>query len=89
MGLCFPKQCTLEEVQFFTKDLIFNYAAGVGWTNITVEYNAVSNDVDNQSQMTTGAYITFGILALAFSFVLIGNIVELSTCGDQESLKEE
>jgi hypothetical protein len=39
--------------------------------------------------MTTGAYITFGILALAFSFVLIGNIVELSTCGDQESLKEE
>jgi hypothetical protein len=49
MGLCFPKQCTLEEVQFFTKDLIFNYATGVGWTNITVEYNAVSNDVDNQS----------------------------------------
>jgi hypothetical protein len=39
--------------------------------------------------MTTGAYITFGILAIAFSFVIIGNIIELSTCGDQESLKEE
>lgn len=89
MGLCFPKQCTLDEVQFFTKDLIYNYAAGVGWTNITVEYNAVSNDVDSQSQMTTGSYITFGILAIAFFFVIIGNIIELSTCGDQESLKEE
>jgi hypothetical protein len=39
--------------------------------------------------MTTGAYITFGILAIAFSFVIIGNIIELSTCGDQESLKED
>lgn len=39
--------------------------------------------------MSIGALITFGILAIAFSFVLIGNVIELSTCGDQESLKEE
>lgn len=32
--------------------------------------------------MTTGTYISFGILAIAFLFVIIGNFVELSTCGD-------
>ena len=46
MGLCFPKQCSLDEIKYFTNDLIYNYAVGVGWSNISVEYSASSNDVD-------------------------------------------
>jgi hypothetical protein len=44
MGLCFPKQCSIEEVRGFTEDLIKGYAQGVGWTDaqggsdITIDY---------------------------------------------------
>jgi hypothetical protein len=31
MGLCFPKQCTPDEVSYYTSDLIKGYAEGVGW----------------------------------------------------------
>jgi hypothetical protein len=39
--------------------------------------------------MTTGSFMTFGILGIAFIFVILGNTIELSTCGDQDRLKEE
>ena len=43
MGLCFPKQCTMDEVRYFTEDLITGYATGVGWTDVSVEYHDASN----------------------------------------------
>lgn len=42
MGLCFPKQCTKEEVEYFTHDLIQGYASGVGWSNINIDYHTAS-----------------------------------------------
>ena len=42
MGLCFPKQCTQDEVSYFTSDLIKGYAEGAGWTNVEVSYHMAS-----------------------------------------------
>ena len=42
MGLCFPKQCTVDEVRYFTQDLIVGYAEGVGWKDVKVDYHPAS-----------------------------------------------
>lgn len=42
MGLCFPKQCTVDEVRDFTSGLITGYAEGVGWKNVQIDYHPAS-----------------------------------------------
>ena len=42
MGLCFPKQCTEQEVRGYTEELIRGYAEGIGWTGVTVDYHRAS-----------------------------------------------
>jgi len=49
MGLCFPKQCTLDEVRYFTEELIRGYAEGAGWTGVSVDYHAASQYDDEQT----------------------------------------
>jgi hypothetical protein len=48
MGLCFPKQCTKDEVIGFTKELIQGYAKGVGWTGVNGK-----EDVDVEYSMSS------------------------------------
>ena len=46
MGLCFPKECTVDEVEYLTKDLIIGYAKGIGWENPKISYYAATaNDI--------------------------------------------
>jgi len=47
MGLCFPKQCTKQEVRYFTSELIEGYAKGAGWENVQIDYHMASQFNDN------------------------------------------
>lgn len=82
MGLCFPSQCTVEEVDYFTRELIETYATGVGWQGVTVTYTAASKDNAEESKMTTGAAVTLSLLALGLLVALFGTGIEVGTIGD-------
>jgi len=88
MGLCFPKQCTTEDVRTYTEELITGYATGVGWTNVSVSYYAASkNDQETSSSVTSGAIAFAVILALGLGLAVLGILVENSTIGDRKDLK--
>lgn len=88
MGLCFPKQCSLDEVRYFTEDLINTYATGVGWQDVNIAYVAASNDNQQQSQLSVGALITILIIIIGLLISGSSMFVELSTLGDKHQLKE-
>ena len=48
MGLCFPKQCKIDEVRYFTEELITGFAQGVGWEDVKVDYRAASKEDELQ-----------------------------------------
>lgn len=49
MGICFPKQCSLQEIQNRFDDTIKSYAVGIGWTNVEVSYHDASKFADEKS----------------------------------------
>jgi hypothetical protein len=88
MGLCFPKQCTLDEVRYFTEDLIKGYATGVGWSDVSVEYHPASNyDQTQTSEMQNGTKAFGCIIATAFLMVATGTLIEMTTIGDIDEMK--
>lgn len=88
MGLCFPKQCTLDEVRYFTEDLISGYATGVGWTDVSVDYYAASNYDLAQTNETQNGTIVFGcMIVTALILVAVGTFIEMTTVGDTDEVK--
>ena len=88
MGLCFPKQCTLDEVRYFTEELITGYATGVGWTEVSVDYHAASNYDLAQTDTTKTGTIIFGcVLVTALLLVVVGTFIEMTTIGDTDEMK--
>jgi len=84
MGLCFPKQCTAEEVSYFTKDLIKGYAEGVGWTNVNVSYHMASQyDSEQTNDLMSGVYGLGGALFVAIGLMLTGTVIEMTRFGDR------
>lgn len=87
MGLCFPKQCSIDEVRYFTSDLITGYAEGVGWTNVKIDYHPASVYDLAQTDTTSGGAIVFGIvIATAFLLAGAGTLVEMSSFGDRKDI---
>jgi len=87
MGLCFPKQCTMDEVEGYTKELIKGYAEGIGWKNVNISYYAASDHDALQTEKTsTGIVLLAGIMGLALIAVMVGSCIEASTFGDREEV---
>jgi len=77
MGLCFPKQCSEDEVRGFTEDLIKSYAEGVNWEDVKVDYVRSSNyDIHQVDKLTNGALVFMIIMGLCWVMVIIGIVVE-------------
>ena len=90
MGLCFPKQCSQDEVAYYTNDLIKGYAEGVGWQNVVVDYHLASEyDDEKASETQPGTYIILAILLIAILLMLVGTCVEMSRCGDRKEVSDE
>ena len=89
MGLCFPQQCTKEEVMFYTHDLIKGYAEGVGFSNVELEYTMSSAYATQaMEEKASGTYGIVGIVLIGFGLMGIGSIIEMTTIGDKPELKE-
>lgn len=91
MGLCFPKQCTMDEVEGYTKELIKGYAEGIGWNNVVISYYAASDHdalqtVYTDEKTSTGIVVLAGIMGLALIAVMVGSCIEASTFGDKEEV---
>ena len=88
MGLCFPKECSKQEVSDFTHDLIKGYAEGVGWGNVTIDYHMASQYDANQTSDSSAGLTGFGaILLIAGGLMAVGTFFEMSTCGDKPEFK--
>jgi len=73
MGLCFPKQCSIPEIKDIMDELIIGFAQGVGWTNVSVDYDDSSKYADDsKSEMKAGAIIFGLIMAVAICLLVIG-----------------
>ena len=90
MGLCFPKQCTLAEVEGYTKELIEGYAVGIGWSNVQLSYHAASDhdalQTAPENYSKSALYVLAGIMGLALIAVMVGSCIEASTFGDREEV---
>ena len=89
MGLCFPKQCTIDEVRSFTEELILGYASGVGWKDATVDYEAASVMNEKESAFTGSTFAVLGLIALILGAAGAGTLVELSPLGDKEEYRDK
>lgn len=90
MGLCFPKQCTLKEVEDFTSELISGYATGVGWENVKVEYHDASKYDAAQTETLASGTVLFGVtMLLALCLAAVGTTIELTSIGDRQDVKDD
>jgi hypothetical protein len=80
----------MDEVRYFTEDLITGYATGVGWSEVSVDYHDASNYDATQTDMLNpnNGTIIFGcILLTALALVGFGTLLEMTTVGDSEEMK--
>ena len=90
MGLCFPKQCTSEEVSYFTSELIKGYAEGIGWENVSIDYHLASQYDDKQIEENKAGIGAFGVMMMiTCGLVGVGTIIELSSIGNRDEYKTE
>lgn len=88
MGLCFPKQCSKEDVEGKMNGLIEGYSKNAGWDNVKITYTASTVESDDIRESSSKGLI--GLLAVLGAILLLaalGTLVEVSTCGDQDEYK--
>jgi len=86
-------------MKYFTEEWIQGFAKGAGWKGmngsdeVRVEYHMASNEDSkvnmNFSNVSTGVIVFGACLWVAYGFVGLGTIVELTKIGDKTELKEK
>ena len=90
MGLCIPKQCSIDNVKANIEPLLLRYAQEAHWENPTVEYSASWQYVHNESRaFDTVKAVGLGVFGVCLLIVAIGSCVELSTIGDNPEFDKE
>jgi hypothetical protein len=84
MGLCIPKQCSIDDVKSAIEPLLLRYATEAHWQNPTVEYTKSWEYVHNDSRAfdSTGKIIGMSFFGFVLVCVTIGSCVELSSIGN-------
>ena len=95
VGLCVPKQCSVDSIKTSIEPLLLRYAEEAHWQNPTVQYTTSWEYVHTESRSfnSTGKVVGASIAAFCILCVSIGSCVELTSIGndpefDKDVLKE-
>lgn len=91
MGICVPKQCSLENVKSTIEPLLLRYASEAHWEKPTVEYTTSWEYVHTESRAfnSTGKIVGASIAGFCLLCVSIGALVELTSIGDDPEFDKE
>lgn len=91
MGLCIPKQCSIETVQHAIEPLLIRYAEEAHWANPVVEYESSMEYVHDESRAFDSTWKIVGASIFAFCLLLvsIASCIELSTIGDDPEFDKD
>lgn len=89
MGLCFPKQCSKEDVEEKMSGLIKGYSKNAGWENVEVTFTASTIESDNIKEASSnGLYALLAVLGVVLLLAAVGTLIEVSTIGDLDEYKK-
>ena len=84
MGLCVPKQCSVEQVSAAFEPLMTQYAANAGWTNTKVELQATGYYTREVARsLNTEKAVFLGFFGLLLLVVVSATVVQTSKFGDK------
>jgi len=90
MGLCVPKQCSVEQVQTAFAPLMTEYAVNSGWNNVQVLIEPSGYYTKEVARsFTKEKAIGLGFLGLLFFIVVAATIVQVSSIGDKKDSRDE
>ena len=91
VGVCVPKQCTVDEVTQAISPLLIRYAEEAHWQNPTVLFEPSWDYVHTESRTfdSTGKIVGVCIFALLILAVAIGSCVEMTSIGDDPEYDKE
>ena len=91
MGLCVPKQCSVDDVKNAIEPLLLRYATEAHWQNPSVEYTKSWEYVHDESRAfdSNGKIVGISIAGFLLVFVAIGSCVELSSIGNDPEFDKE
>jgi len=91
MGICIPKQCSVENVTNAIEPLLVRYAKEANWENPTVTYVESWEYVHTESRTfdSTGKIVGISVFAALLLLITIGSCIELTTIGDDPDYDKE
>lgn len=90
VGLCFPKQCSTDEIKAAMDPLFTRWGAASNWSNTNISYAASSDLVaEGRQDMTGGQVAALIISLLLIVLIVVASIVECSKIGDKKVKKKE
>ena len=90
MGLCIPKQCTVENVKQSIEPLLMRYATEAHWNVKSINYETSWHyEHYHARSFDTAKIIGVSVAGLLILIVLIGSCIELSSCGNDPDFDKE
>jgi anti-sigma-K factor RskA len=84
MGLCVPKQCSVEQVQAAFAPLMTEYATNSGWSDVQVAIEPSGYYTKEVARsVSKNKAIGLGFLGLLFIVVVAATTVQVSSIGDK------
>lgn len=90
MGLCVPKQCSVEQVQAAFAPLMTEYAVNSGWDNVQVSIEPSGYYTKEVARsVNKNKMIGLGFLGFLLIVVVAATTVQVSSIGDKKDSVDE